>query len=333
VKIAIVGFQGCGKTTVFKAVTGLQKIEPSKHNLGKVEYPDPRLEKLAEIVKSKKITFEELVFVDEPGFNLSSIKDIEVLMHVIGVFSGRNYAKDVENMKAEFILSDLSIVEKRLPRLEKEIASSPSNEKENEKNTLLKCKMSLDKNQPLKDLKLSEDEERIIAGYQFLSRKPIFTLFNLDDSQVNPPILDDIKAVAEKNNLKSVNLCAKIEAELQELDAGEREEFAKSLGLEKSARQRVIQITREVMKLVTFFTVKSEEAKAWPIPEGAKAIEAAGKIHTDIKKGFIKAEVINYNDFVNCGTFQEAKNKGLLKLEGKEYIVRDGDIIDFKFNV
>ncbi len=335
-KIAVIGFQGCGKSTVFKALTGSQKIDPSKPNLGRVKVKDERLESLASIFKPKKKTSEELIFVDLPGFNLASIKEIkgvEAVMHVIGVFSGRDYIKDIESMELEFMLSDLSIIEKRLPHLEKELKSRPSKEFEIEKKALLDCKESLEKNKPLRELKLGSDEVKVINGYQFLSKKPVFILVNSEEGQIPSKIRDEINAYCKKNDLKSAAFCAKIEAEIQDLETEERAEFIKGLGLEKSAAEKVIETARGILGLITFFTVKGDETKAWSLPKDTTAIEAAGKIHTDIKKGFIKAEVIGYDAFIKCGSFAEAKSKGLLKLEGKEYVVKDGDIIDFRFNV
>lgn len=332
-KIAIVGFAGSGKSTVFKALTGFEKIASAKPALGTVRIEDEKLINLASIFKPKKITNEELVFVDLPGFNLAQAKEIESLMDVVGVFSGRDYAKDIDNMQLELMLSDLSIAEKRLSGLDKELRQTPSAEKEIEKKALAKCKESLDKNTPLREIKLGHDEERVISGFQFLTRKPVFILANLEENQLNTSLSNEIESYCKKKNLRSIGFCAKIEAEVRDLNPEERGEFIKALGLEQSALEKVLRIARDVLGLITFYTVKGDETKAWSVPAGTQAIDAAGKIHTDIKKGFIKAEVVGYNDLIQCGSLAEARSKGLLRLEGKEYIVKDGDIIDFKFNV
>jgi len=340
-KIAIIGFSGSGKSTVFSAITDFnkegqqKKLDSSKPSIGTVKVKDERLEKINSVLKSKKITPEELIFTDLPGFNLTHIRDAETLMHVVGVFSGRDYAKDIENMETEFMISDLAIIEKKLPLLEKELMSKPSTGKELEKRVLIKCKNALDKNGVIKTLELNADEEKSISGYCFLSQKAVFIVSNLDESQRNSSITKEISAYCKKRGLENINLCAKVESEIQSLKEEERQEFAKEMGVEELGAAKVVKTARNIVGLITFFTgsPNAQETRAWPIPKGTTAHDAAGKIHTDMKRGFIKAEVVTYCDFIKCGSFAEAKNKGLLRLEGKEYIVKDGDIITFKFNV
>lgn len=339
-KIAIIGFPGSGKSTVFRAVTDASKREhqnedSTKPSIGAVKVADERLYKLAAILKPKKIVPEEIVFTDLPGFNTNDIKTHETLMHVIGVFSGNNFTKEADKMATEFIISDLAIIEKKLALLDKELASKPSNQKEFERKVLLKCKEALDNNKPIRMVSFSAEEEKTISGYQFLSAKPVLLLANMDESEAPEKIKSEVEKYSVENSLKGVVFSAKIEAELKELDEVERLEFAKEMGVKEFLADKVVRLSREAMSLITFYTGEfaSSETRAWPVRKGSTAPQAAGRIHSDFEKGFIRAEVVAYDDFMRCGNFVEAKNKGLLRLEGKEYVVKDGDIITFHFNV
>jgi len=337
-KIAIVGFPGCGKSTCFKAITQKAKDEfeafdPTKPHLGTVKIFDPRLEKLKTLFNPKKLTYAEIVFEDTPGFHIPQIKEIEALTEVVGVFSRPDPVKDVEDMDVEFMLADLEIITRRLPGLEKEMLQEKSREKTLERAALEKCKDFLEGNKPLRALGLGRDEEGAIFGYQFLSRKPLFVLGNIGESGEPTDTVKKLEAECEKKGIKYIEFCAKLEAEIADLEKSEKDAFLKELGIEKPARERVIALAYSALGYITFFTVKGNETKAWPVKNGTTAIEAAGKIHSDIQKGFIKAEVINFNDLDACGSMQEAKKKALLRLEGKEYKIKDGDVIDFRFNV
>lgn len=338
-RVAIIGFPGSGKSTVFKAITDFRKDDKqedlTKPALGAVKVKDERLEKLAEIFKPDKITYEEFVFHDLPGFNLSLIKNVDTIIHVVGVFSGRDYKKDISDMETEFMISDLAIIEKKLETIEKELKSKPSYEKQLEKDTIVKCKAALDKNEPIRNLQFSKEEEKAISGYQFLSKKPMFVVANLDDAQLSSPLKKEIDEYSKKINIKVLSLSAKTEAEIKDLPPEERAAFAKELGVEDFGAGKVVKAARDIVGVIVFFTgsYKGEEVRAWPILKGYTAPEAAGKIHTDFLRGFIRAEVVGYEDFIKCGSLQEAKAKGLLRLEGKEYIVKDGDLITFHFNV
>jgi len=335
-RVSIIGFPGCGKSTVFKAIADLKKsgqnnASSSKPALGTVKIKDDRLEKLASIFKPKKISYEELVFTDLPGFNLTPVKEAETIMHVVGAFSGRDTIKDIDSMETEFIVSDLAIIEKRLPILEKEIMAKAADGKEHERQALVKCRDALNKNNPIRAIHFSNEEEKLLSGYQFLSQKPVFVILNLDEEN-DPGLAKKVQDYCNDKQVKCAAFSAKVEAELKDLDANDIAIFREEMGVLESARDRVIRTARETVGSITFFTVKGDETKAWPVKKGIIAHEAAGKIHTDIKKGFIKAEVVGYNDFARCGSFHEAKKRGLLRLEGKEYVVKDGDIINFKFN-
>ncbi|MFH1790986.1 MAG: DUF933 domain-containing protein [Candidatus Omnitrophota bacterium] len=336
-KIAIVGFSGSGKSTVFKAITNFKRPtgDYSKPCLGAVKVKDERLEKLAVVFKPQKIVHEELVFTDLPGFTLSAVKNEEVIMHVVGAFSGRGYARDIDDMEAEFLISDLAIIEKKLPSLEKELMTKPSVEKELEKNVLLECKQALDGNMPIRSLKLPPEKEKAVSGYQFLSQKPLFVVVNLEDGQAGSRICGEVSAYCLKKGFRGVSFPAQVEAEIQDLDEKERVSFAREMGIRELGADSVVRVAREVAGLITFFTGSHDgvETRAWPIRNGTTALDAAGKIHSDLKKGFIRAEVVSYDDFVKCGSLNEAKAKGVLRLEGKEYVVNDGDLITFRFSV
>jgi len=256
-------------------------------------------------------------------------------MHVVGVFSGRDYKKDIENMETEFMISDLAILEKKIPQLEKELQAKPSNEKSMQKNVLTKCKTALDNNKPIRTLEFNASELKLISGYQFLSQKPIFVVANLDEEQISADVPEEIASYCKDKNYCSISMCGKVEAEIQDLDEAEKKKFASEMGISELAAEKVVRIARDEAGLMTFFTgsFDGDETRAWAVPRGATALEAAGKIHSDIQKGFIRAEVVGYDDFIQCGSFNEAKNKGVFRLEGKDYIVKDGDIITFRFNV
>ena len=337
-KIAIVGFPGCGKSTCFKAITQktkneIEKLDPTKQHLGTVKISDPRLEKLKTIFNPQKLTPAEIVFIDLPGFHIPHIKEVEGLCEVLGLFSGRDPLKDIEDMELEFMLADSEIINRRLPGLEKELKQEASKEKELERKVLFKCKEFLGKNMPLRKLELAPEEERQIRGFQFLSKKPIFILGNIDEKQKSSDAVKKLESFSREKSLKCIEFCAKLEAEIADLEQSERGAFLEELGIEKTAREAVIELAYNALGYITFFTVKGKETKAWPIKSGQTAIEAAGGVHSDIQKGFIKAEVVNFNDLLSCGSLAEAKKKALLKLEPKEYKIRDGDIVDFRFNV
>ena len=236
-------------------------------------------------------------------------------------------------MDLEFMLADLEIITRRLPGLDKEIQQEKTREKLLEKDTLMKCKEILEKNKPLRELKLTDDEESQIRGFQFLSKKPIFMLGNIGENQTTNEIVKKLENFTKEKGFECIKFCAKLESEIIDLDESERDAFLKELGIDRPAREKVVELAYRALGYVTFFTVKGKETRAWPVKSQTSAIEAAGKIHSDIQKGFIKAEVIAFDDLVTCGSIGEAKKKGLLKLESKEYKVKDGDIIDFRFNI
>jgi ribosome-binding ATPase YchF (GTP1/OBG family) len=334
-KVALIGLPGSGKTTLFSSITGLWPDEKDalKPHLGTVFMPDERLDNLAKIFHSSKITYADTIFLDTHSFDLIHSKEAQALIVVIGAFSGASPKKDMSQVCADTILSDLQILEHRLPTMKKEIEAGKKIKDQPEYNMLLKCKGQLEKAQPLKALTFSKEEEKLVHGYQFLSLKPLFFILNTAEEDIGRALDSDFAEFVKKENLEGIKLCAKIELEILELSESERPDFLKSIGIAELSKGRIIKMAHKILDLVSFFTVKGDEARSWPIKNGTHAIDAAGKVHTDIQRGFIKAEVINYRDFMECGDFNEAKKRGLLRLEGKDYIVQDGDIINFKFNI
>lgn len=334
-KIALIGLPGSGKSTLFTAVTGLHPDEKDvlKPHLGTVFVPDERLENLARILNPKKLTYAEIIFLDTHGLDTVHSKEAESLIVVVGVFSEGSPKKDAGKILTNLMLSDLQILENRLPRMKKEIESGKKIKDQPEYSLLLRCEAHLGKNEPLRSMAFSKEEEKMLLGYQFLSLKPAFFVANISEEQVGKAPVAELEEVAKKENMRAIELCAKVEEEILELAEEERMEFLKGMGINELSENKIIKTAFETLNLISFFTVKGDETKAWPLRKGALAIDAAGKVHTDIQRGFIKAEVINYRVFCECGDFNEAKKRGLLKLEGKDYVVQDGDIINFKFNV
>jgi len=334
-KIGITGLPGCGKSTVFSAVTHILETakEKVKPHLGSVKVPDRRIDELGKIFGSQKITHIEITFSDIPGFNVSHLGDSDALVCVIGTFYSKDPVKDTEEIETNFILRDTEVIENRMPQMEKAIRGGQSSDKK-EYEVLSKCLEFLKDETPLRKLELATEEERLIRGYQFLSKKPPLYVSNIQEVDIEKGSPKRLLDYVEKNSLNMIEFCGKTELDILEVPEKERKSFLKELGVDVMARDKFIEAAFHLLRLVSFFTVKGKEARAWAIREGTSAIEAAGKIHTDMQRGFIRAEVINYKDFMDCGgKIHEARKKGLLKLEGKDYIVKDGDILDIRFNV
>jgi GTP-binding protein YchF len=358
-KIAIVGLSNSGKTTVFNALTRgtaetasftSGKFEP---NLASVKVPDPRLDVLAEIYQPRKLTAAEVQYVDVTGFKgeeqgtelpaevLGYIGTADALLHVVRAFEDErvphpsgvvNPEDDLSGVDFELIFSDLRIIEKRLARLEKDLKKTSGQEKNikiAEQDLLCRLKESLEAEKPIRDLELSSQEEKLIRGYPLLSKKPVLVVLNIGEEQLSsPPPL-------EYNHSKSlvVPLSAKIEEELTQLEENDAREFMGSLKIQEPARDRVIASSYALLGLISFLTVGEDEVRAWTIRQGAVAVEAGGVIHSDIERGFIRAEVISFEDLVKSGSMASARKKGLLRLEGRQYVLQDGDISNFLFNV
>ena len=340
-KIGITGLPGSGKSTVFGAITRLKRKEegyqsgvggPRPH-LGAVKVPDPRIDELGRIFNSKKITNIEITFSDLPGFNVSHLGDGDALVWVIGTFYSKNPVKDIEEIEASLLLRDLEVLEHRLPQMAKEMRSGKE-EVKREFDVLSRCKDLLSKDTPLRSLELKEEEEKLIRGYQFLSKKPVLLVGNVAETDIEKGSPKSMLDHVAKKKLNIIEFCGKTEFDILEVREEEREGFLKEMGIDITARDKFVKAAFDLLNLITFFTVKGDEARAWTVPKGTSALEAAGKVHTDMKRGFIRAEVVNCKDLMECGgRIPEARNRGLLKLEGKDYVVNEADILDIRFNI
>lgn len=355
-KIGIVGLDQVGKTTLFRILThshgtGLGSGKPEAH-VGVVHVPDVRLERLAEIYQPKKTIHASVEYVDTPGsvielartgMQAASLKEMDALAHVVRVFEGSaipppeggvDPRRDIESVELELILSDLAVVEKRLERLEKEIKKQKNPALEKEFEALQTCKTGLEKQTPLRELQLASDEERAVRGFTFLTIKPMLYVLNLGENDAaRANVADQFAAEAglkQRPRTEVTAVCGRVEAELAELSDADAAEFMASYGLAESAVARLIRSSYHLLGLISFFTVGEDECRAWTIRAGATALEAAGEIHTDLQKGFIRAEVVKFEDLLSAGSLAEARNRGWLKLEGKEYVVHDGEVVHIR---
>lgn len=356
-RIAIIGLAETGKTTLFHILTRAQRTSaaPSKTetHVGVVAVPDPRLDRLSEMYHPKKTVHASIEYLDAPGSVIelarsgsragSGIKEVDALAHVIRAFhndavpapSGEvNPRSDLETTDLELILSDLAVVEKRLERLAKDVKKLKNPALERELEVVEKCRAALEQQIPLRQIEFSEEEKKLIRGFTFLSLKPMVYVLNLDESDAGRAEAADQFAaemgLAQKPRTAVAAVCGKIEAEMAELNDAEAAEFMQSYGLKESALSRFIRTGYRLLDLISFFTVGEDECRAWTIRAGSTALEAAGEIHTDIQKGFIRAEVVGYEHLVAAGSLPEAKARGQFKLEGKEYVVHDGEVVHFR---
>jgi GTP-binding protein YchF len=343
----LVGYAQSGKTTLFNALTGLHKGggggARGQVNLGAIKVPDPRVDALAAIFKPRKTTFAEMRFVDVPGpggkktgldpASLVALAEADAFCLVVRGFAGPDGAppdpvRDLGDFDAELVLSDLAMVEKRLDRLRKE-----QNKGTGEFHELERLHGQLDQGAPLRAMAWSDAEEKELAHFGFLSRRPLLVVVNVPEDAAAAPPPEALLAAARGRGAEALSLCAAVEAEIAQLDPADQPEFLRSLGLGEPVRARFIRAAYALLHLISYFTVGEDEVRAWPIRRGDRAPRAAGRIHSDLERGFIRAEVMHYADFMSCGSESKARHEGKLKVEGKEYVVQDGDILNFRFAV
>ena len=350
-KVGLVGFAGAGKTTIFNALTGLTAEvggygAREKANIGVIKVPDPRVDNLAEIYNPKKKTFAEISFVDvagpqeadrsESGLDqklVQHMREADALVHVVRAFDNPmllqeiDPARDIRAFDDELMLTDMVQIENRIARLKKEKDST------RERELLERLKSALEEERPLRDVELAQEEMALIAGFRFLSLKPVLLLLNTSEDHAAEGAPPDVVELAESKNLSLIAMSGKVEMEIAELAPEEQREFLADLGISEPARDRFIRAAYDLLDLISFLTVGEDECRAWTISRGTTAQKAAGKIHSDIERGFIRAEVARFEDLLELGSEARCREQGKLKLEGKEYVVQDGDVIHYRFNV
>jgi len=341
-----------GKTSLFTILTGVH--EPARMGqmdarVGVAKVPDPRLDALAKIFEPPKVTFATVEYLDFPSISkealanasyLAGLRVADSIAHVLRVFSDETVPhekgsvdplRDAADVEIELILSDLVVIEKRMERLEKDRKKQKSPELDQEFDTLTRCKQALEADQPIRNLEFTADEEKRIRGFQFLSQKPVLYVLNVGDTDAAR--LHEVEAEFRKGplgqgrNTAITGICGKVEAELAELGPEEAAEFMKDYGIAESGLHRIITATYSLLGLMSFLTAGDTECRAWTVPVNSKAPAAAGAIHSDFEKKFIRAEVVNWQLLVDHNGYGSLKDKGLLRLEGKEYIVKDGDVL------
>jgi ribosome-binding ATPase len=365
-EISIIGLPKSGKTTIFNALTrgnaetaafAASNLIP---NIGVSKVPEPRLKLLETIFKPNKVVHTEIKYVDIAhaakssakgegiyGPYLNYLSSSDALIQIVRAFEndmvpradgGIDFKNDISNLDLELTFSDLAIIERRLSRLDESLKAAKPAERElhvHELDLLKRIKTGLEKDIPIRRQELNQEEIRNLSNYQFLTAKPMLVILNIDENQLNKTddLIHEIRSIYTDPGVAIIMMCGKLEMELTQLEDNEAEEFRNSLGIKEMAMDKVISASYHLLGLISFFTTASSELKVWTIAAGTNAHHAAGKIHTDMEKGFIRAEVISYHDLEKCGNIADVRKHGFLRLEGKQYHVQDGDIITFLFNV
>lgn len=365
-QLVIVGLPQSGKTTVFnaltrsEAVTGGFSAGEGEPNLATVKVPDPRLDVLTPMFNPKKTVAADVQYLDVAGVArglakqgmggqlLGYLAQADALILVIRAFEDPNVPhpeetvdprRDLDTLLLELTFSDLAVIEKRLERIENtfmKLRGSERDEHERERGALLRCKEALEDGTPIREVELHPEEQKRLRGFGFLTQKPSLVLLNVGDSQLGDEtskLVEQTREQFSRPGLEIEALAGKIEMEIGQLDAGDVGVFMADLGITESSLDRMIRLSYRLLGLMSFFTVGPDEVRAWTIPQTAIAVDAASEIHTDIARGFIRAEIVSYDDLISAGGLAESRKAGVLRLEGKNYPMRDGDVANFLFNV
>jgi hypothetical protein len=356
-KSGIIGLPQVGKTALFTILTRQQvtaaHANPRETHLGIATVPDSRLDKLADMYQPRKLIHATIEYADVAAMSqealkeatlLNTLRTVDSLTHVVRTFEDPaiphvgniDPLRDIRNVEFDLMISDLGQIEKRLERLEKDLKRMKSIDLEREHELLVAARKHLETERPLREMEISADDKKRIRGFMFLSEKPILYVLNLGES---PRLGSDLASAAERYGLEKMGsranaavtaVCGKVEAELAEISDSEAADFLASYGLEESGLVRLIRKTYELLGLISFFTVGEDECRAWTIHRGMRAVEAAGAIHTDLEKHFIRAETIRWDQLLEAGSEANARAKGILRLEGKDYVVKDGDVVHIR---
>jgi GTP-binding protein YchF len=366
IDIGIIGLPQSGKTTIFHALTG-GKAQTAGHaaeapnpHIGIARVPEPRLQVLNEMLHPKKLVPVEARYIDigasvkglsqDKGFGgelLNQLSNVDMLISVVRAFvndslphpqGSLDTSRDIGTINLELVFSDLAIIERRLEKIENSLKGAKPPERQaflREKETLARFKTELEKDLPIRKLTLDPSEARMMTNYQFLTAKPLLIIANIGEGQLPQAaaLEAELNSRYADEKCRAITLCGQLEVELSQLENGAAQEFRAGFGIKESGLERTIKLSYELSGLISFFTIASNEVRAWSIKKGTTALKAAGKIHSDMEKGFIRAEGISYDDLVRCGSIAEARKQGRLRLEGKDYVIQDGDVITFLFNL
>lgn len=366
IDIGIIGLPKSGRTTIFNALTrgqadtGGHSQEGSPAHIGTAKVSEPRLQGLADILHPKRVVPVSVTYIDvgasikglveERGIGgelLNRLSKVDALINVVRAFENPsvphhegslNIERDITNMNLELAFSDLAIMERRLERIETSLKGAKPPQRQNllrEQEVLARIKAELERDIPVREMGLAPEEARLLSNFQLLTAKPLLIVVNIGEDQLPgaASLEAQLNSAYSRPGCRVIALCGKLEMELAQLEDEAAQGLRREYGLTESGAERVVKASYELLELVSFFTIASNEVRAWPVPSGTEAVKAAGKIHSDMERGFIRAEVISYQDLVRCGSLSEARKKGLLRMEGKNYIVQDGDVITFLFNV